>query len=173
MKQPARRADCSSGLLDMSIIIIIIIINPPRNDRPVRLRDEDENGSTHAKRCRDYTTSGLHWATVSALTMTSRLAHPGHELGSATQNARSVSWIDGRGRSFLSAVTCCRRARFSITRSARRLHIARIAPAPRETMMMMMMMMMMRTRSIAAEFALSRSLISSVKPPVRMTRGGA
>ena len=169
MKQPARRADCSSGLLDMSIIIIIIIIiiNPPRNDRPVRLRDEDENGSTHAKRCRDYTTSGLHWATVSALTMTSRLAHPGHELGSATQNARSVSWIDGRGRSFLSAVTCCRRARFSITRSARRLHIARIAPAPRETRMMM------RTRSIAAEFALSRSLISSVKPPVRMTRGGA
>ena len=39
--------------------------------------------------------------------------------------------------------------------------------------MMMMMMMMMRTRSIAAEFALSRSLISSVQPPVRMTRGGA
>ena len=83
-------------------------------------------------------------ATVSALTITKRLAHAGHELRSATLNARSVSSSGGRGRSCLSAVTCCRRARFSITRSARRRHIARIARAPRETRNT-------RTWSIAAE----------------------
>ena len=93
--------------------------------------------------------SRFHRATVSAFTITSRLAHAGHELRSATQNARSVSSSGGRGRSFFNAVSCCRRARFSITRSARRRHIARIARAPRETRKM-------RTRSMAAEFAVSR-----------------
>ncbi len=49
-------------------------------------------------------------ATVSALTRTNRLAQPGHVSRSATQKARSVSPSVGRGRSFMSAVTCCRRA---------------------------------------------------------------
>lgn len=84
-------------------------------------------------------------ATVSAWTMTSRLAHAGHEERRATQNARSISSSGGRGRPFLSAVTCCRRARFSSTRSARRRNIARNARAPTE-------IRKMRTRSIAAEF---------------------
>ena len=70
--------------------------------------------------------SRCHRATVSALKITSRLAHAGHELRSATQKVRSMSSSAGRGRSFLSAVTCCRRARFSSTRSARRRHAARI-----------------------------------------------
>ncbi len=87
-------------------------------------------------------------ATVSVLTMTRRVAHGGQEVRSATQNARSTWSSSGRGRSFFSAVTCCRRARFSMTRSARRRHIARIARAPRETRNM-------RTRSMAAEFAFS------------------
>ena len=79
--------------------------------------------------------------------MTKRLAHAGHELRSATQKARSISSSAGRGRFFLSAVTCCRRARFSITRSARRRQITRITRAPRETRKT-------RTRSMAAEFRL-------------------
>ena len=90
--------------------------------------------------------SRFHRATVSALTMSRRLAHPGHDLRSATQNARSVSSRGGRGRAFFSAVTCCRRARFSITRSARRRHNNRVARAPSETRKM-------TTRSIAAECA--------------------
>ena len=85
-------------------------------------------------------------ATVSGFTITNRLAHAGQDWRSATQNARSVSSRRGRGRSFSSAATCCRRARFSITRSARRRKIARIARAPRE-------MMKIRTRSVAVEFA--------------------
>ena len=68
----------------------------------------------------------FHSATVSALTMTRRLAHAGHDSRSATQKSRSTSSRSGRGRAFLSAVTCCRRTRFSITRSARRRLIARI-----------------------------------------------
>ncbi len=89
--------------------------------------------------------SRFHRATVSALTTSKRLAHSGHEARSETQNARSVSSSGGRGRFFLSAVTCCRKARFSMTRSARRRHIVRIARVPRETRKM-------RTRSIAAQF---------------------
>ena len=54
------------------------------------------------------------------VTITRRLAHLGHDSRRATQKARSTSSSGGRGRSFFSAVTCCRRARFSITRSARR-----------------------------------------------------
>ena len=38
----------------------------------------------------------LHRGTVSALAMTARLAHPGHNLRSATQNARSMSSSGGR-----------------------------------------------------------------------------
>ena len=91
----------------------------------------------------------FHPATVPALTMTRRLAHAGHDSRSATQKARSTSSSGGRGRSFFSAVTCCRRARFSITRSARRRHIARNARAPRVTRKM-------RARSMAVEFDLLR-----------------
>jgi hypothetical protein len=91
--------------------------------------------------------SRCHRATVSALTMSRRLAHAGHELRSATQKARSSSSSRGRGRSFFSAVTCCLKARFSITRSARRRHIARNARTPRETRKM-------STRSMSAEFRL-------------------
>ena len=72
-------------------------------------------------------------ATVSAWTMSRRLAHTGHEPRRATQKARSVSSSGGRGRSFFSAVTCCRKATFSNTRSARRRHIARMARTPSET----------------------------------------
>ena len=63
----------------------------------------------------------------------------------ATQKARSVSSSGGRGRSFFSAVTCCRKATFSNTRSARRRHIARMARTPSETRKT-------TTLSIAAEF---------------------
>ena len=84
-------------------------------------------------------------ATVSAWTMSRRLAHTGHEPRRATQKARSVSSSGGRGRSFFSAVTCCRKATFSNTRSARRRHIARMARTPSETRKT-------TTLSIAAEF---------------------
>ena len=84
-------------------------------------------------------------ATVSAWTMSRRLAHTGHESRRATQKARSVSSSGGRGRSFFSAVTCCRKATFSNTRSARRRHIARMTRTPSETRKT-------TTSSIAAEF---------------------
>ena len=93
--------------------------------------------------------SRCHRATVSALTMSRRLAHAGHELRSATQKARSSSSSRGRGRFLFSAVTCCLKARFSITRSARRRHIARNARARWETRKM-------STRSMSAEFRLLR-----------------
>ena len=55
----------------------------------------------------------------------------------------AVRVVEGRlGRSFSSAATCCRKARFSITRSARRRRIARVARVPRETRKM-------RTQSMA------------------------
>jgi len=93
--------------------------------------------------------SRCHGLLVSALTMSRGLAHPDHDCRSANQKTRSTSSSRGRGRSFFSAVTCCLRPRFSITRSARRRHIARNARAPRETTKM-------STRSLAAEFRLLR-----------------
>jgi hypothetical protein len=58
-------------------------------------------------------------ATVYGFTMTNRLAQPGHEVRRATQKARSRSSSIGRGRSYFSAATCCRNARFSINSSSR------------------------------------------------------
>ena len=77
-----------------------------------------------------------------------------HEPRRATQKARSVSSSGGRGRSFFSAVTCCRKATFSNTRSARRRHIARMARTPSETTKT-------TTLSIAAEFRRLRSGIQA------------
>ena len=89
--------------------------------------------------------SRWHRVTVSGLTIVRRLVHPGHECRRATQNARSTLSSRAWGRSFFSAVTCCRSARFSIT--TRRRHIARIARAPNETTNM-------STRAMPAEFGL-------------------
>ena len=78
--------------------------------------------------------------------MTKWLAHLGQAVRSATQKARSASSSAGRDRSFLSAATCCRSAKFSMTRLSRERHMARMARTPSEKRKM-------SRRSMAVKFA--------------------
>src|SRR5882762_5520139 len=69
-----------------------------------------------------------HWITVSGFTKTTTSDHLAHSLRNVTQNSRSAPVTRPRRPVWARTASCCRRARFSITRSAREWSAARKEP---------------------------------------------